>query len=505
MRTLLGLSRVPGPKPHHRGRRSAPFSAECARSLMPASHDLCLLSATELLRRMERKDVSAAEVLDAHLARIEALNPSLNAIVTLDADGARAAARRADEARARGERLGALHGLPVAHKDLVLTRGMRTTFGSPIFKDFVPDQSSAIVERQQRAGAITIGKTNTPEFGAGSQTFNAVFGATRNPYDATKTCGGSSGGAAVALATGMVPLADGSDLGGSLRNPANFCNVVGLRPSVGRVAQWPTEDAWNTLSVCGPMARTVEDVALYLSVIAGADPRDPISLAEDPAQFREPLEREFRGTRVAWSRDLGGLPVERAVTVAIEAQRAAFDDTGASVEDAEPDLDGADDAFQTLRGIGFMRLADLLDTHPGAFKDTIVWNIGVGRGLTGSHVGEAVKCRSQIFARMHAFMERYEFLVLPVNQVVPFSVDLPYVTQINGVKMQNYLDWMRSCSWITVTGHPAISVPCGFTPEGLPVGVQIVGRYRDELNLLKFARAFEQRTRTGERRPPLSP
>ncbi len=407
---------------------------------------------------------------------------------------------------ARGEDVGPLHGLPVAHKDLVLTRGIRTTFGSPIFKDFVPEQSSVLVERQQRAGAITVGKTNTPEFGAGSQTFNTVFGATRNPYDRSKTCGGSSGGAAVALACGMVALADGSDLGGSLRNPASFCNVVGLRPSIGRVPQWPTEDAWNTLAVGGPMARTVEDVALYLSVLAGYDARDPLSLAEDPAQFRASLDRDFRGVRVAWSRDLGGLPFDRDVLSVIEQQRAAFADTGAVVDDAEPDLTGADDVFLTQRGIGFIRLGDLLDTHPTAFKDTIVWNIGIGRKLTGTQVGEAVKCRSQIFARMHEFMERYEFLIAPVSQVPPFSVDEPYVTHIGGVRMQNYLDWMRSCYVITVTGHPAISVPCGFTADGLPVGVQIVGRYRDELNLLKFAHAFEQRTKFGERRPPsLSP
>jgi len=470
---------------------------------MAPALDLCFLTATDLAGRMRRREISAAEVLDAHLARIEAVNPELNAIVTLDAEGARAAARRADDALVRGDEVGVLHGLPVAHKDLALTRGMRTTFGSKIFQDFVPDQSSLIVERQQRAGAITIGKTNTPEFGAGSQTFNAVFGATRNPYDRSKTCGGSSGGAAVALASGMVPLADGSDLGGSLRNPASFCNVVGLRPSIGRVPQWPTEDAWNTLAVCGPMARTVADVALYLSAMAGPDARDPLSIAEDGAQFRGSLDRDFTGVRVAWSRDLGGLPFEPDVLAAVDASRSAFADTGATIEDAEPDLSGADDVFQTQRGIGFIGFGDLLDTHPGEFKDTIVWNVGVGRALTGSQVGCAVTLRSRIFARMHEFMERYEFLIAPVSQVAPFSVDQPYPTQIAGVRMQNYLDWMRSCYVITVTGHPAISVPCGFTPDGLPVGVQIVGRYRDELNLLKFAHAFEQRTKTNERRPPL--
>jgi amidase len=243
--------------------------------------DLCRLSASDLLRLMRSKEVSAREVTAAHLAQIERLNPRLNAIVTLHADEALAVAGHADEAHARGEALGLLHGLPVAHKDSFLTRGMRTTFGSPIYADFIPDRDSIVVERQRRAGAITLGKTNMPEFAAGSQTFNPVFGATRNPYDPSKTCGGSSGGAAVALASGMVALADGTDLGGSLRNPANFCNVVGLRPSIGRVPQWPSQDAWGTLAVAGPMARTVEDVALFLRVLAGPDARDPITLAED--------------------------------------------------------------------------------------------------------------------------------------------------------------------------------------------------------------------------------
>ena len=465
-------------------------------------NDLCVLSATELLRRMRSKEVSARDVMAAHLAHIERVNPRLNAIVTLHADEAMAAAGRADEAHARGDALGPLHGLPVAHKDSFLTRGMRTTFGSPIFAQFIPDQDSIIVERQKRAGAITVGKTNMPEFAAGSQTFNTVFGATRNPYDPSKTCGGSSGGAAVALATGMVALADGSDLGGSLRNPANFCNVVGLRPSIGRVPQWPGQDAWGTLAVSGPMARTVQDVALFLRVLAGPDARDPISLSDDGARFGGSLQRDFAGTRIAWSADLGGLPVEPAVTAVLESQRGVFTGIGCAIEEASPNLSGADEVFQTLRGVSFVNaFGALLEKHPTKFKDTIVWNVELGRALTGTQVGAATLLRSQIFARMHAFMERYEFLIAPVNQVAPFSIDQEYPTEINGVRMNNYLDWMRSCSAITVTGHPAISVPCGFTPDGLPVGVQIIGRYRDELGLLQFAHAFEQRTKTGERRP----
>ena len=258
---------------------------------------------------MRERKLAALELVDAHIARIERLNPKVNAIVTFLPEAARAAARATDDALARGETLGPLAGLPVAHKDLVPTRGVRTTFGSPIFKDFVPEADAIIVERLRRAGAIMIGKTNTPEFGAGSQTFNAVFGPTRNPYDLDKTCGGSSGGAAAALAAGFVPLADGSDLGGSLRNPASFCNVVGLRPSGGRVPNWPSLSAWFDMPVLGPMARTVTDAALMLSVMAGADPRAPLSLAEDGARFARPLGRDFENARIAWSPDLGGLPV----------------------------------------------------------------------------------------------------------------------------------------------------------------------------------------------------
>jgi amidase len=468
-----------------------------------AATELCFLAASELARRIRSKDLSAAEVMEAHLAQIDRVNPAVNAIVTLDGDAALAGARRADAAQARGEELGPLHGLPVAHKDLVWTRGMRTTFGSPIYKDFVPDADGIIVERQRAAGAISVGKTNTPEFGAGSQTFNTVFGATRNPYDLSKTCGGSSGGAAVALACGMVPLADGSDFGGSLRNPANFCNVVGLRPSIGRVARWPTLDAWNTLSVEGPMARNVADVALFLSVLAGPDPRDPLAHSEDGSRFRAPLEREFKGVRVAWTRDLGGLPVDPAVTAALDSQRGAFAALGCEIDDAVPDLNGAHAAFQTLRGVAFVNsFGDLMDKHPGAFKDTIVWNVRLGLSLTGAQIAQAMTLRSQIFARMHEFMQRYEFLIAPVSQVPPFPVEQPYPTKINDVTMENYLDWMRSCTEITITGHPAISVPCGFTPEGLPVGIQIIARHRDEFGLLQFAHAFEQATQIGKRRPP---
>ena len=471
-----------------------------------SSDDLCFLDAVELARRIAAKSLSSLEVMEAHLARIAAVNPALNAIVTLHADAALAAARAADAAQARGEVLGPLHGLPVAHKDLFVTRGMRTTFGSPLFSNFVPAVDSISVERQRAAGAIAVGKTNVPEFGAGSQTFNAVFGATRNPYDPSRTCGGSSGGSAVALAAGMVALADGTDLGGSLRNPANFCNVVGLRPSVGCVPQFPIEDAWDTLGVAGPMGRTVGDVALLLSVQAGADGRDPLARSVDGAQFRAPLERDVRGLRLAWSSDLGGLPVQPAVRAVLEAQRPVFERLGCRIEEATPDLNDADEAFRVLRGVAFAgRFSELIERHPASFKESIVSNAAFGRGLGAARIAAAQKRHALCYLRMADFFERFDALVAPVNQVVPFSVDEPYPTQIEGIAMDTYMDWMRSCYVITVSGHPAISVPAGFTNDGLPVGLQIVGRYRDEFGLLQLAHAFEAATQTGRRRPSVMP
>jgi amidase len=467
--------------------------------------ELCFLTASELARRIRERELSCVEVMQAHLAQIARVNPHVNAIVTLLPEQALAGAQAADAALARGDAVGPLHGLPIAHKDLFLTKGIRTTFGSPIFQDFVPDEDALIVERLRRAGAITIGKTNTPEFGAGSQTFNPVFGATRNPYDLAKTCGGSSGGAAVALACGMLPIADGSDMGGSLRNPASFCNVVGLRPAPGRVPHWPTEAAWYTLSVDGPMARTVQDVALLLSAIAGPDPCSPIAIPEPGMRFAQPLDRDFSGVRIAWSRDLGGLPVDPRVTAAIDAQQHVFAALGCAVEDADPGWDGADVAFKAWRAWSFeLGRGKLLDTHRDQLKDTVVWNIEAGRQLSGPQLAAAERQRSVLYQRLRVFMERYEFLVLPVSQVPPFDVEQPYVSAINGVALETYIDWMRSCYYVSATGLPAISVPCGFTPEGLPVGIQIVGRHQDEWGLLQLAHAFEQATGVGQRHPPIA-
>jgi amidase len=385
--------------------------------------ELCFLTAVELARRIRAREVSVTEVVQAHLAQIERVNPKVNAIVTLTADRALAEARDKDQALARGEASGVLFGLPVAHKDLVPTRGIRTTFGSPIYRDNVPDQDALLVERLRAAGAVTIGKTNTPEFGAGSQTFNEVFGRTLNPYDVTKTCGGSSGGAAVALACGMVPIADGSDTGGSLRNPASFCNVVGLRSAVGRVPPYPTDNAWAFLHVPGPMARTVADAALMLSAMAGPDRRSPIAITEPGDRFRAPLDRDFRGVRIAWSRDLGGLPVDRRVTKTLDAQRATFAGLGCHVEDGQPDFAEARQVFQVQRALNFAtRYGPMLERHRHQMKDTVIWNVEEGLKLTAREIGEADVLKTHLYHRVREFMERHEFLLLPAAQVPPFDV-----------------------------------------------------------------------------------
>src|SRR5438093_7557732 len=437
----------------------------------PMSRDVCFSTATELAHRILTREISVTEVVQAHLAQIERVNPKVNAIVTLTAEQALADARAKDAAFARGETPGPLFGLPVAHKDLVPTRGIRTTFGSPIYRDHVPDQDALLVERLRAAGAVTVGKTNTPEFGAGSQTFNEVFGRTLNPYDLTKTCGGSSGGAAVALACGLVPLAGGSDTGGSLRNPASFCNVVGLRGAVGRVPPWPTDNAWAFLHVPGPMARTVADAALMLSVLAGPDRRSPIAIAESGDRFRAPLGRDFKSVRIAWSRDLGGLPIDRRVTKTLDAQRATFETLGCVVEDGEPDFADARHVFQVQRALAFAtRYGPLLERHRHQIKDTVIWNVEEGLKLTAKEIGEADVQRTRLYHRVREVMERHEFLLLPAVQVPPFDVTQPYITEINGVRLPTYIDWMRVCSDITVTGLPAISVPAGFTDDGLPIG-----------------------------------
>jgi len=469
------------------------------------STDLCYHTACELADLVRRREVSARELVAAHLERIERVNPALNAIVTLVPDRALAEAAAADERLARGAPVGPLHGLPVAHKDTHLTAGIRTTFGSPILRDQVPDADELIVERMRAAGAITIGKTNVPEFAAGSHTFNPVFGATRNPYDARRTPGGSSGGAAVALAAGLHPIADGSDMGGSLRNPASFCNVVGLRPAPGRVPTHPSQAPWATMSVQGPMARTVADAALLLSVVAGPDSRSPIAIDEPGSVFAGPLDADLTGLRVAWSPDLGGtVPVDAAVVRALEPQIAAFTDLGCVVEEACPDFSGADEVFRTLRAWQFdLTLGPVLDRHRDQVKPTLAANIEQGRTLTGADLARAEVLHAALFHRVREFFTRYDLLLLPVSQVPPFPVEHEYPTEVGGEPQPDYLGWMRSAYFVSATGHPALSVPGGFTPDGLPIGLQIVGPHRGELAVLRAGHAFERATRVGLRRPAL--
>jgi len=460
-------------------------------------NDLVFQPARTLARLIRARKLSATEVVKAFIAQIERVNPQVNAIVTFLPEQALKAAKKADR-RSR------YAGLPIAYKDLMPTKGIRTTFGSLIFEKNIPAENGAVVERLGAAGVITLGKTNTPEFGAGSQTFNKVFGATKNPYDLTKTCGGSSGGAAAAVASGMLPFADGGDLAASLRNPGNYCNVVGFRPTPGRVSAYPEGNVWNTLSTLGPIARTVEDVAFLLSGMAGPDPRAPATITEPGEIFLKKLNRSFRKTRIAWSRNLGGLPVEPAVTAVLESQRKIFSSLGCSIEDAEPDFTGATESFETLRAVGFFhKVGPLVKDHRDKLKDTVLWNVEEGRRRSAEDVGRAEALRSALFHRMRKFLETHDFLVCPVNQLPPYPVTTEWPREVAGVKMTNYLDWMKSCYYITITSHPAISVPAGFTKENLPVGIQIVGRYRDDFGVLQLAHAFEAATQVWKRRPEL--
>jgi amidase len=460
--------------------------------------------ARELARMLRAREVSARELLAAHLDQVQRCNPEVNALVTLAAERAGREAADADERLARGEDVGPLHGLPVAHKDTHDTAGIRTTFGSPLLVDNVPDRDALVVERMRAAGAITIGKSNVPEFAAGSHTVNPVFGPTRNPYARDRSSGGSSGGAAAALACGMLPLAEGSDMDGSLRNPASFCNMVGLRPSPGRVPAWPDPAPWSPLAVPGPMARTVADAGLLLSVLAGPDLRAPAALDTPGAAFAGPPDGDVRGLRLAWAPDLGGaVPVEPAVTAVLERAVGVFTELGCTVEPDCPDLDGADEVFRTLRAWQFeLTFGALLDAHPDGLKATLRDNILVGRALTGPDVGRAHTRHAALHHRVVAFFSTYHALLAPVSQVPPFPVGWEYPAEVAGRPMRDYLEWMASAYLISTTGCPALSVPAGFTPDGLPVGLQIVGRPRDEVGLLRLGHAFDRATGHARVRPP---
>ena len=470
------------------------------------SSDLCFMSGRELARLIRAGKLSAREVMSAHLRQIERVNPKLNAIVAkLDDAQCLALADEADRRIASGDRVGPLHGLPFAFKDTEAAVGFPFTRGSPIFRNDMPTADTVLVERLRNAGVVPIGKTNVPEFGMGSHTYNKVYGTTVNPYDLTKSAGGSSGGAGAALAAGMLPLANGSDLGGSLRNPGNFNNVIGFRPTVGLVPVAPSALPFVGFVVKGPMARSVDDTAFLLSVMAGSDPRDPGSYPSDPSMFTRGLDRQFKGVRVAWCPDLGGLPLDRRVRSVLEAQRATFEDLGCIVEEACPDLSGADEVFLTIRAWrSWNAYGPLLDTHRAELKPEAISEIESGTRLSGSDIAKAMNRHGELMQRMQKFQQKYEFTLCAVNQVPPFDATTDWPKEIEGAAMEHYVAWMKSAYWITVTFCPAISVPAGFTLGGLPVGIQIVGRYRDDLGVLQIAHAFEQATGFGRKRPMIT-
>jgi amidase len=470
------------------------------------SSEICFMSARHLAHHIRARDLSAREVMAAFLTQIDRINPKINALVAkLPNEECLALADEADNRLSRNENFGPLNGLPFAFKELDPAVGFPMTRGSRIFKDFMPSEDSVLVERLRTAGVLPIGKTNISEFGMGSHSYNDIYGTTYNPYDLRKTAGGSSGGAGAALAAGLLPLASGSDLGGSLRNPANFNNIVALRPTVGLVPAAPVALPFVGFSVKGPMARSVSDSAFLLSAMAGADSRDPLCYPSDPRLFAQPLERDFTNVRVAWCPDLGGLPLDPQVLAVLSEQRKTFEDLGCIVEEACPEFSGADEIFLTLRAWHyFFTMGPLLENYRSMMKPEAVWQIEAGRSVSGSDVANAMCQHGELMERMRRFFQQYEFLLCAVNQVPPFDAEIDWPNEIAGVKMDNYISWMKSAYWISTTFCPAISVPAGFTEHGLPVGIQIVGGYREDLSVLQIAHAFEQATGFGRQRPAIA-
>lgn len=450
------------------------------------------ISARQFAEQIRFGEMSARECLEIHLSRIDDLNPAVNALVTVDIDGARARALELDEQLADSGPVGVLHGLPVAIKDTHLTAGMRTTYGSNVFADHVPDRDALIVSRLREAGAIIVGKSNTPEFAAGSHTTNELFGPTRNPYDLNRSAGGSSGGAAAAVACEMVALADGSDLGGSLRNPASFCNVVGLRPTPGLVPMWPAWDLWDTCAVQGPIARTVSDIGLMMSAIAGPSERTPIARAQ--ALDFSALDADSRGLRIGVATDLGGLPVEPAVLQTLEAARGVLEgDLGCLCEFVRVEVSAAIEVFTVLRGAMFVaRYGDLVDDPSADIGENVRWNVEQGRAMDAGQVGRAGMRRSTIFTDFMRHFETYDYMVTYTSQVVPFDVDLQYPRQIGDHVVPDYLSWMGSCAAFSILGTPILAVPAGFDGNGLPIGIQIIGRPGDDVGVMRLGHAFMQ-------------
>jgi amidase len=461
---------------------------------VPAADALVRLTAREAVDLLRRREVSPLDLIDAALARIEATDGQLNALPTLCAERARDHARKITEGdRAVSEPPPWLGGLPLVVKDLNDVAGVRTTYGSPLFAEHVPGHSDIMVETLESNGGIVIAKSNTPEFGHGANTFNEVFGETRNPWNTAMTCGGSSGGSAVAVAAGQAWLATGSDLGCSLRTPAAFCSIVGLRPSPGRVARAPSRLPFDTLWVQGPMARTVGDVALMLDAMAGDHPLDPISLARPSHPFLAAVENPKPPKRMAWTPDLGGItPVDREVAEVAAAAAARFADLGASVEEACPDLSDAREIFHVLRANQFVGdLAPIIEDNRDKVRPEVVWNLEQGFKLTAEKLARAERGRGALFARTAKFFETYDLLLSPATVVAPFDVSIRAIDEVDGHTFENYFDWYTISYAITATSLPALSLPCGFTSQGLPVGLQVVGPPRGEASLLAAAHLLE--------------
>ena len=447
--------------------------------------ELYTLTARAAVEALKRGELAPLELIEASLARIAATDRAVNALPALCPERARRLA-------AAVSRDSPLAGLPIAVKDLVDVAGVRTTYGSPLFADHVPERSDILVETLERNGAVVIAKSNTPEFGAGANTFNEVFGATLNPWNRALTCGGSSGGAAVALALGQVWLATGSDLGGSLRTPASFCGVVGLRPSPGRVAHGPKPDAFDTLSVEGPMARNVGDLALMLDAMTGTAAGDPLALPPPEHAFSAGVAAPARPKRVGFSPDLGVWPVAAEVKAVCARAARRFEALGADVEEAAPDFRDAREIFQTLRALKFVvGHADKLRLHREKLKPEVIWNIEQGLALTAEEIARATRGRAALADRVAAFFRDYDLLLCPAAIVAPFPVEQRYVSEVEGHRFDNYVDWLGITYAVTLTGCPALSLPCGFTEDGRPIGLQLVGPPRGEAVLLEAAALFE--------------
>jgi amidase len=478
---------------------------------MNSAGEVVMLDALALARTIRSKQVSCVEVMKAYLDRIERLNPRVNAIVSIcDRGQLIAQARERDAQLARGEYLGWMHGFPQAIKDLETTAGIRTTLGSPLFKDFIPTYDSIMVERIKRAGAIIIGKTNTPEFGLGSQSYNPVFGTTLNAYDQTKTAGGSSGGAAVALALRMLPVADGSDHAGSLRNPAAFNNVLGFRTSFGRVPSEWHEVFSPSLGVHGPMARKVRDLAALLSTIAGYDSRTPYSLREDPARFTDSLDRDLKGVRIAWSGDFAGyLPFEPGVLELCESALGVFEDLGCIVERAVPDypIEQVWRNWLVLRAFQISALLKPLYLDPAKraqMKPEAQWETERGLRLGAAEVYDASLARSNWYHAVRKLFERYDYFIMPSAQVFPFDAQLHWPDRVDGREMDTYHRWMEVVIPATMSGCPALNVPAGFGQSGQPAGIQIIAPNLGEFACLQLAFAYERETEWVDKRlPPL--